>query len=343
MAFRRYRSRALTALKFFEAPPIDYRIAPLTSYGTPPDFKGRRVTALDYIGQPLYCTPYGTTVNDSMTSDANAYWKAEVFDTVNATPFDIPYEFDPSGNRVPLPGRTVPSINGINLNNPYTVGELERSVAAYNDVDFRSLPPRLAALLTSDKGGVSSWATGDAWRTQSLTTDRWDSPGPNLQVPRSMRSLAYFSTPPANGYRAFSIADLLRAKLMTTGLNSAAIDTEISRLLPPELVAGVRMDINQPFGNGRDNNGNGIVDDQAESASESFPPTAAVDSALNSVWTSSKPSVTALSVYPCRSTRPNGSSAVRPQQAQPPPGGYPATDPLLLNANGWSATSSGRA
>ncbi len=32
-------------------------------------------------------------------------------------------------------------------------------------------------------------------------------------------------------------------------------------MLPPELVAGVRFDLNRPFGNGYDDNGNGVVDE----------------------------------------------------------------------------------
>ncbi len=36
------------------------------------------------------------------------------------------------------------------------------------------------------------------------------------------------------------------------------------QLLPPEVLAGYKMDINRPFGDGRDNNGNGIVDEPAE-------------------------------------------------------------------------------
>lgn len=36
------------------------------------------------------------------------------------------------------------------------------------------------------------------------------------------------------------------------------------QLLPPEVLAGYKMDVNRPFGDGRDNNGNGIVDEPIE-------------------------------------------------------------------------------
>lgn len=46
----------------------------------------------------------------------------------------------------------------------------------------------------------------------------------------------------------------------------------IGGLLSPELLAGRRMDLNRPFGDGRDNNGNGVVD-EIEEAGEPFADT----------------------------------------------------------------------
>ncbi|QDV72152.1 hypothetical protein [Botrimarina mediterranea] len=45
--------------------------------------------------------------------------------------------------------------------------------------------------------------------------------------------------------------------------------SSVGGLLSPELLAGRRMDLNRPFGDGRDNNGNGIVD-EVEEAGEPF-------------------------------------------------------------------------
>src|SRR5258708_30807168 len=42
-----------------------------------------------------------------------------------------------------------------------------------------------------------------------------------------------------------------------------------SDLLAPEVIAGKKMDLNRPFGNGRDDNGDGVVDDPLE-AGEPF-------------------------------------------------------------------------
>lgn len=49
----------------------------------------------------------------------------------------------------------------------------------------------------------------------------------------------------------------------------AALNNICDQLLPPEVLAGYKMDINRPFGDGQDNNGNGIVDEPLE-AGEPF-------------------------------------------------------------------------
>ncbi|MGI9455378.1 MAG: hypothetical protein ACR2NU_02390, partial [Aeoliella sp.] len=44
----------------------------------------------------------------------------------------------------------------------------------------------------------------------------------------------------------------------------AQLNAISEQLLPPEVLAGYKMDVNRPFGDGRDNNGNGIVDEPIE-------------------------------------------------------------------------------
>ncbi len=44
----------------------------------------------------------------------------------------------------------------------------------------------------------------------------------------------------------------------------AQLNAISEQLLPPEVLAGYKMDLNRPFGDGRDNNGNGIVDEPIE-------------------------------------------------------------------------------
>jgi len=54
-------------------------------------------------------------------------------------------------------------------------------------------------------------------------------------------------------------------------------------LLAPEVIAGLKMDLNRPFGDGRDNNGNGIVDEPQE-AGEPY-----IDLNGDGNWSSSEP------------------------------------------------------
>ena len=44
----------------------------------------------------------------------------------------------------------------------------------------------------------------------------------------------------------------------------AQLNAISEQLLPPEVLAGQKMDLNRPFGDGRDNNGNGLVDEPIE-------------------------------------------------------------------------------
>ena len=61
------------------------------------------------------------------------------------------------------------------------------------------------------------------------------------------------------------------------------INNIAKQLLPPEVLAGYKMDINRPFGDGRDNNGNGIVDEPLE-AGEPY-----LDVNGNNQWDSGEP------------------------------------------------------
>ena len=42
------------------------------------------------------------------------------------------------------------------------------------------------------------------------------------------------------------------------------VDIEIGRIFSPDLLAGMRMNINRPFGNGLDDNGNRVVDEPSQ-------------------------------------------------------------------------------
>lgn len=63
----------------------------------------------------------------------------------------------------------------------------------------------------------------------------------------------------------------------------AILNNIAEQLLAPEVLAGYKMDINRPFGDGRDNNGNGIVDEPIE-AGEPW-----VDADGDGVWDDGEP------------------------------------------------------
>ncbi len=65
----------------------------------------------------------------------------------------------------------------------------------------------------------------------------------------------------ADNYRSFLVAVKTRADFVFSRL--------ASDLLAPEVIAGKKMDLNRPFGDGKDNNGDGVVDDPLE-AGEPF-------------------------------------------------------------------------
>ena len=96
-----------------------------------------------------------------------------------------------------------------------------------------------------------------------ITTDSFDLPSPGIVPTRDMMVQAATVL----GVTAVSqhIVDLVKIRLAKNGITSATqVNQAIQRLLPPEIIAGQRMDLNRPFGNGRDDNNNGVVDEPGE-------------------------------------------------------------------------------
>lgn len=153
---------------------------------------------------------------------------------------DVPYKVNVGASAprgIAQPMAAVPD----NLFGP---GELERLLRPF-DRDNPTLPGRLVGL---------SWLGDSSWlmqRRHLLTTESWDLTVPNLALTPEMRTSIGGSTP-----RPMHPVDLLRAK---------DIPVQYWRqLFPVELLRGERLDLNRWFGNGRDDNGDGVVDDPAE-------------------------------------------------------------------------------
>ena len=141
---------------------------------------------------------------------------------------DSPYQLNlgPNANR----GLTSTATNQNNLFSP---SELERLLRPY-DADAPSLPPRLAALT-----GSTASATQILEGRLNMTTESWDVPCLNLLSPAPARA-------------APSAASITRMSIIDRLVNRGIPQSKWGQLLPPELFAGLKMNINRPFGNGLD-------------------------------------------------------------------------------------------
>lgn len=228
----------LSLLKRFEVPQNYTDIftsgnvdtAKLRSYCAPPDFWARGTVALDYRGQPFFDAIAWTNENTNNPYDLNLTHRLAVQDSSVHT----------------------------NADNPFAPAELEWLLRPY-DLDVPSLASRLRGL--DQNGSLFN-------NRHALTTDSWDIPSPsNTVIPEQ-------ST--ASRAHASKLADLLRARLVeehgwSEPLSLAyekQIITEMSQLLSWDLATNLRMDINRPFGNGRDDNANQTVDESEEGGSQ---------------------------------------------------------------------------
>jgi len=214
------------------------------SYGTALDLTGGMAVGLDLRGQPLY-VPLAT----AGTPPVNGFGLAL---------YDNPYETNLLASARGTVGSSSPDA-------PFTPAELEAILRPY-DVDAGELPGRLAALAPSLLGDHNH---------REVTTDGWDVPTPAVALPPELRedstiSPTWDSASLLPGRRATSVVDLLRAKLQkenaSAPLSEDDLNAAIARLLPPETIAGLRMDLNRLFGNGLDsaNNPNNVIDEPGE-------------------------------------------------------------------------------
>jgi len=160
--------------------------------------------------------------------------------------YNTPYELNLAG------GAWRKYLNSNNtVDNPFTPAELEAALRRY-DVDGGSLPQRLI-----DLTATSSTVPEAVARRNELTTEQWDSPAPPV-VPSYDRFMTTTLPSPSNHF-----TDLLRVRGVPI--------TEWPKLIPPEMLAGMRMDLNRPFGNGRE-----ALADQLPPVTPAPPPAPAV-------------------------------------------------------------------
>jgi len=159
-------------------------------------------------------------------------------------PVDDPYEMDFAKNT------TRGLTRGNTADNPFSPAELERLLRPF-DRDAHNLPRRLAYLTYNGSVGTSVL---HKWRN-SITVESRSIPCASVALPEQLRgNLAASGARPA---RPVHVTDLLRA--------NGAPPNVWAELMAPELLAGLRMDLNRPFGDGRDDTNDNSVDDPTES------------------------------------------------------------------------------
>ncbi|MEX2187976.1 MAG: hypothetical protein WD875_14315 [Pirellulales bacterium] len=132
---------------------------------------------------------------------------------------------------------------------PFTYAEYERCIRR-NDGDVTGLPERLWNLLPDELKNYP----------YRISPGNFDVPGPNVQVRRTVREMTLNQSPVSGEAArvAKSYVDILRARIKKAGGEESML---LEAYVPAEMRAGLRMDLNRPFGNGLDDNRNGIIDE----------------------------------------------------------------------------------
>lgn len=160
---------------------------------------------------------------------------------------DDPYEMDLSPGRYP--------------DQSFTLTDLE-AVLRFNDFDRDALESELVALAnnyftagTIDQVNAAQNAFADSVTTISNSVA--DATG---ILPQEFRDPGSSGT---DSHDSLSPQALL-TRFTTSGLNAEQRNAALMQLLPQSLLAGGKIDLNRPFGNGIDDDGDGVVDDAEE-------------------------------------------------------------------------------
>jgi hypothetical protein len=216
---------------------------------------------------------------------------------------DSAYELDLSPD-APNFGRITGDFGGTGVttkDSPFAPSEFE-GVLRSNDSDAADLRKRLDQLETVFTNAASPQRTlPDPLDPSSLkdvrlslTSESWDLPVASVALtPQQMQDVAQFNQimfnagGPQLNLSGLSLTDLARARIFaenfgnpvytTAGAADSALFGTVNSnpaaaasgfgiwpLLAPEVIMGMRLDINRLLGNGQDDNGNGVVDEPTE-------------------------------------------------------------------------------
>jgi hypothetical protein len=257
-----YRPPAHFAAGIYQAwtSPLDaFNTLARRGFMTPPNLKGRFGLGVDVHGFPNFSGFHPTAqVADGETTVADSPYEVNLFE---------------DGPRTYLTARGSDGQLHVGKDALFTEAELERILRAY-DVDAYQLPSRILQLTDVFSSDSRDSPQSLASSLRSVTVRSFDVPVPSLAVPRElqqrlrnddtgMRSL---------GTRPNNVVDLLLARLRhqekRTGKTLNAADHQLRKitrqLLSPDLLDNLRLNINRPFGDARDNDRDGAVDDPDE-------------------------------------------------------------------------------
>lgn len=147
-------------------------------------------------------------------------------------------------------------VDGGSVDAPFTPAELERVLRRF-DYDVGQLPSRLSEFITN-------WNSTASPNGRIVTTASFDPPVPAHGIPARLAQEANDQSISLSTVHAF--ADLLAIRLRNRGVTD--VSGELQKMLWTDALMGKRLDINRPLGNGRDNNGNGVVDEMGEQNGE---------------------------------------------------------------------------
>lgn len=138
----------------------------------------------------------------------------------------------------------------------YSLADLEPMLRPF-DFDISKEGSRLATLDAFNIQITNDWLR----RTRLVTTQSFDLPVPNVLLPKEIR------TDPNNSLGTnVSLADIYYYKSYDSATSTYKLDTleKLAAVLPFEIWHGEKMNINRWFGDGKDNDNNGICDEPGE-------------------------------------------------------------------------------
>ena len=180
------------------------------AYGSPPDHQTFGAIGLDRAGRPLYISLGGPVANGPYDIDLTLY---------------APHAVDQTSANNP--------------NNLFGLAEFER-ILRWPDRDAATLPQRLASLTNSGSGSLLQA------RCAEFTTESWNVPTAASVLPLSLRNYL-------PNYESQHPVDVLYAQFAKNKVpinNPAKVGPILAQLLPWEVMQGLKMDLNRPFGSG---------------------------------------------------------------------------------------------